>query len=143
MPEIICDEPLCPETAEPVCDDCSVIDGEPISFTDTDGEWISNINEKVCRGSCESNTKYGESVCSICAPSDDFDKEIIEMTNVETGAKQMYTVSQVSSCKCQVVDCSNGFIAPEPTPNVGSSDEYNDDYQSTFDDDNDSIYNYN
>merc|ERR1712235_190557 len=100
-------------------------------------------NEKVCRGSCESNTKYGESVCSICAPSDDFDKEIIEMTNVETGAKQMYTVSQVSSCKCQVVDCSNGFIAPEPTPNVGSSDGYNDDYQSTFDDDNDSIYNYN
>ena len=141
MPEIICEEAICPETEEPVCDDCSVIDGDLISFNDTDGEWVSNVNEKVCRGTCESNTKYGESVCSICAPSGDFGKEIIEMTNVETGAKQHYTVSQVSSCKCLVINCSDGFIAPKPTPNVGSPDEYNDDYKSIYDDDNEDYYN--
>ena len=140
LPEVICEEATCPEAEEPVCDSCSVVDGKPISFTDTDGEWVSDINEKSCRGICESNTKYGESVCSICAPSGDYGMEIVEMTNVETGIKQKYTISQVSSCKCLVVDCSDDFIAPKPTPNVGPPDAYHDDYKSIYDDDDDSSY---
>ena len=142
MPEVICEEAICPEPEEPVCNDCSVVEGDLISFADDDGEWVSTVNEKICRGSCESETKYGKSTCKFCGPSESR-KEIIEMTNVSNGVKQNYTVSQVSTCKCLVVDCAKALTlsTPEPTRNVGSPDVYDDSYKSTFNDDAESYYN--
>ena len=89
--------------------------------------------ELVCSGSCQSQTGYVDSECSVCSP-DQFETKRITLHNVlDARQTKEFLVSRVTSCSCSTAVCDFSTHAPQPATiaDVSSSDYDDDDADSS------------